>query len=128
MLSIRIDGGEISVDGALNDTDCARALARALPLTTDFQVWGDELHLDVPIEDSPRQSPARVVSVGDLGFWPDDGTLCIFCGPTPLSTAEEPVSAIPVTIVGRIDGAEALRAGKDIGRITISTETDDVDG
>lgn len=119
MLPIRIAVGALEVDGELNDTECALALARALPLTAEFRVWGDELHLDVALDDVPAGRPNASVAVGDMGLAVEQSTLCIFFGPTPLSSAEEPVSAVPVIVVGRLEGVEALRDGKGAGTITI---------
>ncbi len=119
MQPIRIAVGDLSIDGELNDTKCARALARVLPLTAEFRVWGDELHFDVPLEDELLVRPDKSVSVGDLGFWAEGRTLCIFFGPTPMSAGEEPVSAVPVTVVGRLQGVEELRTHKDKGEITM---------
>lgn len=119
MQPIRIAVGELSIDGELNDTECARALARVLPLTAQFRVWGDELHFDVPLGDELAVRPDKSVSVGDLGFWAEGQTLCIFFGPTPMSAGEEPVSAVPVTVVGRLQRVEELRTRKETGEITM---------
>jgi hypothetical protein len=119
MQPIRIAVGDLSIDGELNDTECARALARVLPLTAEFRVWGDELHFDVPLEDELVVRPDKSVSVGDLGFWAEGRTLCIFFGPTPMSAGEEPVSAVPVTVVGRLQRVEELRTRKGAGEITM---------
>jgi hypothetical protein len=119
MLPIRIAVGEVSVDGELNDTECARALARALPLTAQFRVWGDELHFDVALDDAPTARPDATVATGDMGFSVEGNILCIFFGPTPLSPAEDPVAAVPVTVVGKLEGVEALRTSKEAGEITI---------
>ena len=119
MQPIRIAVGGLSIDGELNDTEGARALARVLPLTAEFRVWGDELHFDVPLEDELVVRPDKSVSVGDLGFWAEGRTLCIFFGPTPMSAGEEPVSAVPVTVVGRLQRVEELRTRKKTGEITM---------
>ncbi len=119
MQAIRIAVGDLSIDGELNDTKCARALARVLPLTAEFHVWGDELHFDVPLENELAPRPDKSVAVGDLGFWAEGRTLCIFFGPTPMSAGEQPVSAVPVTVVGRLHGVEELRTHKDKGEITM---------
>lgn len=119
MQPIRIAVGDLNIDGELNDTACARALARILPLTADFRVWGDELHFDVPLEGELAPRPDKSVSVGDLGFWAEGRTLCIFFGPTPMSAGEEPVSAVPVTVVGRLQHVEELRTRKKTGEITM---------
>ncbi|MGD8330789.1 MAG: cyclophilin-like fold protein [Acidobacteriota bacterium] len=119
MLPIRIAVGDLDVDGMLNDSDGARALARALPLTAEFSVWGDELHFGVDLDHTPRERPAATVAVGDMGLTVEDSTLCIFFGPTPLSPAEDPVAAVPVVVVGRLDDVERLRERKEAGSITI---------
>lgn len=121
MLPIRIAVGDVRLDGELNDTDRARAVARALPLTAEFRVWGDELHFEVLIDDAPFAHPDAAVSLGDLGLSTDGGTLCIFFGPTPMSPAEDPVSAVPVTVVGTVQGVEKLRANKSAGELTLSS-------
>ena len=122
MLPIRIAVGDLSLDGELNDTESARAVASALPLTVEFQVWGDELHFDVPVElaRAARPGPTKV-NVGDVGLWVEGKTLCIFFGPTPMSEAEEPVSAVPVTVVGRVESAERLREAKNGEQITVTS-------
>ena len=121
MLPIRIAVGDLSLDGELNDTESAHAVANALPLTAEFQVWGDELHFDVPVEleRAPRSAPK--VKVGDVGLWAEGRTLCIFFGPTPMSDAEEPVSAVPVTVIGRVEDAERLREAKEGKQITVTS-------
>jgi len=121
MLPIRIAVGDVSLDGELNDTECARAVARILPLTAEFQVWGDELHFDIEVDDFRAGRPDAKVSVGDLGLWAEGGRLCVFFGPTPMSAAEAPVSAVPVTVVGTLHEAEKLRAGKQAGELTLSS-------
>ena len=121
MLPIRIAVGDVRLDGQLNDTESARAVARALPLTVEFRVWGDELHFDVPVELDCVARPAPKVGVGDVGLWAEGKTLCIFFGPTPMSEAEETVSAVPVTVVGHVEGAERLREAKEGKQITITS-------
>lgn len=120
MLPIKVAVGDISIAGELNETECARQLARALPLTAAFNVWGDGLYLDVALDAAGARHPDTEVAVGDLGYWAGGGTLCIFFGPTPLSPAEDPVSPVPVTIIGRLHGSEALRAGKESAEIRIA--------
>ena len=72
MQPIQIAVGDLSIDGELNDTKCARALARLLPLTAEFHVWGDELHFDVALEEVPPARPdgcrsARPARTGTCG-------------------------------------------------------------
>ena len=125
MLPIRIAVGDVHLDGELNDSECARAVARVLPLTAEFQVWGDELHFDVPIPEPPRGRPDRSVRRGDLALWIEGRRLCVFFGPTPLSTAEEPVSAVPVTVVGTVRDADRLSGAKEAQTLTLSSTSGD---
>jgi hypothetical protein len=119
MQRIRIAVGDVNLDGELNETDAARVVARALPLTAEFQVWGDELYVDIEVDESPRGRPNTTVALGDLGLSVEAGKLFFFCGPSPLSPAEAPVPPVPVTVVGNVRGVEALRAKKDAGTLTL---------
>lgn len=120
MLPIQIAIGDVRLNGELNETQCAHALARALPVTAEFAVWGDALHFDVALDAAATRRPDAKVRVGDLCLGAESGTLCIFFGPTPLSPEEEPVSAVPMTVIGKLEGVEALRGAKEAGEITIS--------
>lgn len=119
MLPIRIALGDVNLEGELRDTKWARALAGVLPLTAEFQVWGDEIHFDVPLDEAPPGGTRTALAVGDLAFWSGGGTLCLFFGPTPISPGEEPMAPFPVVVVGRIEGAERLRRRKEAGRLTL---------
>jgi hypothetical protein len=61
-----------------------------------------------------------VVSIGDLGYWPDGNAFCIFFGPTPVSKGDEIRPASPVTVFGKVTGdAEALKKVAAGIRITV---------
>jgi hypothetical protein len=120
MQPIRIAVGDVTLDGELNDTEGARRLARVLPMTSGFQVWGDEIHFEVPVEPLADRRAQDSASVGDLGLCAGEATLCIFFGPTPSSPAEEPVPARPVTIVGSVRSAERLRGVKSADQISLA--------
>lgn len=119
MTPIKIAVGDVSLEGQLNDTAGGRALAGALPLKSEFRVWGDELHFPVPVALDAGTPAAPGVEPGDLGLWAAGQTLCIFFGPTPLSVHEKPIAAVPVRLVGRIDDAELLRAAKESNKIVV---------
>ena len=58
-----------------------------------------------------QASDARAdVEVGELGYWPAGSAFCIFFGPTPVSSGDQPRAASPVNVVGRVLGdATAFR-------------------
>jgi len=39
-----------------------------------------------------------------VAFWPEGNALCLFFGPTPVSSTERPEAFSPVTPVGRVLG------------------------
>ena len=100
---ILIRAGTIEVQAELNDTMTAAALLEILPIEGRANRWGDEIYFPIPlylaIEDGKE-----IVDMGDLGYWPDGNSLCIFFGPTPASRKNEIRAASPVTVIGRVAG------------------------
>ncbi len=108
---IIITAGSVMVKAELNDGPTARQIWDALPITGRANTWGDEIYFEIPVQ--VEQAPdARVdVEVGELGYWPVGSAFCIFFGPTPASSGDQPRAASPVNIVGRVLGeATAFRA------------------
>lgn len=91
----------------LNNTKTARALYEILPLEGRANTWGEEIYFPIPlyleIEDGKE-----IVEMGDLGYWPDGNSLCIFFGPTPASRKNEIRAASAVTVLGKIVGNPKL--------------------
>lgn len=110
---IRVRVADLELEGELNDTDCARAIRKGLPLRGEFTVWGDQLALEIPVEHEGERHPTTRVEVGDLAYWPQGRALLLFFGPTPGSPAEQPVAPRPVSLVGTVRGTEALRRTKE---------------
>ena len=108
--TIRITVGDVVLNAELNDSRTAREIWEALPLSSDFNTWGDEIYFSIPVEAGPENSQ-EVVGVGDLGYWPPGHAFCIFYGLTPASTGDEIRPASPVNPIGRIlDGVEVLKS------------------
>jgi hypothetical protein len=101
---IRIEAGGIELEAELNDSPTARAILEALPLSASGNRWGEEIYFEIPVDVELAPDAAADVSVGDLGYWPPGKAFCIFFGPTPMSTGEEPRAASPVNPIGRIKG------------------------
>lgn len=81
----------------------------SLPIESEVMTWGDEVYFDVPV-DIGEENAKETVSKGDVGYWPDGKTLCIFYGKTPLSESEENIiPASAVNIVGRIEEPDRLK-------------------
>jgi len=117
--AIRISVGEVELEGSLNDSSCAVAIAAALPLQSKFRVWGDEIYFDIPVDHRLERDARDEFKIGDLGYWPEGNALCIFFGPTPMSPGEKPVAYSRVNLVGSVQGARALRKAKEAGEIIV---------
>jgi hypothetical protein len=100
---IVLTAGDLKLEGVLNDSATAQALAAALPLTGSAQLWGDEIYFPVPSVVAELDDTATpVVQVGDLGYWPSGRAFCIFFGLTPASIPGEIRPASAVNLVGHL--------------------------
>ena len=100
---ITISAGPVSLDAELNDSDAARAIFNALPISAAGNTWGDEIYFRIPVSADPGNLQ-ELVDFGDLAFWPPGSAFCIFFGPTPASSGDEIRPASPVAVVGRVTG------------------------
>jgi uncharacterized protein len=95
----------IRLEGKLNDTPTAQALAAALPIEGQAQRWGDEIYFPVPeVAHELDDTAATEVQVGDIGYWPPSRALCLFFGLTPSSLPGQIRPASAVNLVGRLEG------------------------
>jgi hypothetical protein len=101
---IKIRAGNVEVVAELNDGPTAKAVAAVLPIRAKGRCWGGEIYFAIPVKGGLEADSRDVVDVGELGYWPTGSAFCIFFGPTPASSADEPRAASAVNILGRIDG------------------------
>jgi hypothetical protein len=91
--------------GYLNDSQAASEIYDNLPVESDLSVWGKEIYFNLGFKVA-SDSATMELAIGDIGYWPQGKSLCIFFGPTPLSEEEDkPIPASPVVVVGKIDSA-----------------------
>jgi hypothetical protein len=94
---------DLRLQGYLNDSPTAKALAEALPISGQGQLWGEEIYFPVPrVVADLDDTAVVVVNVGDLGYWPTGRAFCIFFGMTPSSIPGEIRPASAVNLVGRV--------------------------
>jgi hypothetical protein len=116
---IRIIVGRVEAQAELNDTRTAQAIWEALPITGHANLWGDEIYFSIPL-DLKLEAGQELVSIGDLGYWPDGNAFCIFFGPTPVSQGDKIRPASPVTVFGKVIGdAKVFKKVTAGTRITI---------
>ena len=100
---IRITAGAIETQAELNGTRTAQGIWEALPIISRVNLWGDEIYFSIPLG-LQLEAGQEVVSMGDLGYWPDGNAFCIFFGLTPVSQGDEIRPASPVTVFGKVIG------------------------
>lgn len=77
------------------------ALVMNLPFKVGLNVWGDEIYTDPTPIKIGKENAKSVVSLYDVAYWPPGNAICLFYGPTPLSTTQiKPYS--PVNVIGKI--------------------------
>jgi hypothetical protein len=119
-IPIRIVAGGIELEAELNDSPTARAVIETLPLSAPGNRWGEEIYFEIPVVEGLAPDASADVGVGDLGYWPPGKAFCIFFGPTPMSTGDQPRAASPVNPIGRVlDDAKRLTAHPDGGDVRL---------
>ncbi|MFN2213989.1 MAG: cyclophilin-like family protein [Anaerolineales bacterium] len=73
-----------------------------MPLESRVNTWGEEIYFEIPVDMPQEPGVQEILEVGDLGCWPLGQALCIFYGPTPVSTDERPRAYSPVNVLGKI--------------------------
>lgn len=108
---------ELEVEFLANPT--AKKILESLPIESRVKRWGDEIYFDTGIV-APVQGARLEVEVGEVCYWPEGTSLCIFFGPTPVSSQDKPVPASAVVVVGRTSPSpELLRKVKPGAKITV---------
>ncbi|UCF57353.1 MAG: hypothetical protein JSW15_02460 [Deltaproteobacteria bacterium] len=103
-MKIKIMIGDLSIEGELNDSPTAKKVAEALPITTSFNTWGDEIYFVIPVDAELDDTAREEVEIGDLGYWPTGSAFCIFFGQTPMSQPGKIVPASAVNVIGKVIG------------------------
>jgi hypothetical protein len=116
---ITVRAGSVALEGELNDSPTARAIAQALPITGRVQRWGEEIYFDIGLKQELADDSRPDMDLGEIAYWPAGTAMCIFFGPTPASGADgRPRAAGPVNPVGRVTGdvkaLTAVQAGCEI--------------
>ena len=104
MAKIIISAGNVSLEAEMLDTPTAKKILEALPFESSANVWGDEIYFDIPLSLEQEPGARADVEVGDLAYWPAGPAFCIFFGPTPVSTGDQPRAYSPVNVFGRVMG------------------------
>ena len=122
MAKIKLSVGNVSLEAQLLDTPTARKILETLPLESSANVWGDEIYFDIPLRLEQEPDARADVEVGDLAYWPAGPAFCIFFGPTPVSTGDQPRAYSPVNVFGRVLGDARQFKGISSGTAVMVTK------
>jgi len=110
----------IRIEAELLQSKLAEKLTGILPYQTRVNTWGEEIYFAIPLK-SDIEKPQETVAKGDVAYWPEGACLCLFFGPTPISSGEEIRPASAVEVVGKISsGYEALKKVVSGSKVSIS--------
>jgi hypothetical protein len=87
--------------------------------------WGQELYTDNTQIAIQEENARAEVNLMDVAYWPEDGALCLFYGPTPISKDGDKILPYsPVNVVGRIlfDGNNIIDRVKDTTKVVIKQQ------
>jgi len=116
-IKIRTRSGEWSA--SLDDSDISNEMWLSLPFSADINMLGSQIYFVMGLESKVR-GDSKIFEKGDIAYWPEADAVCIFFGPTPLSTDERPVAAYPMKKIGRVNGeCSDMEMSGDRMRITL---------
>jgi len=104
-VTFRFEKGVLS--GELYKTPLGSKIIEKLPIKAKISIWGKELYFPTGVKAEIEQPQVRM-DAGDMAFWPEEGSLCLFWGPTPISSAAEILAYSAVEVVGSFKVDEQL--------------------
>lgn len=115
--SLRLTGNGETITLTLQEGNLTDEIFEVLPFETRISTWGEEIYFPVPVDVEPGELTEEL-EVGDVVFWHEGQSLCVFFGPTPKSNGNQPVPADKVEVIGTVkEGLEDLtnlEAGDDL--------------
>ena len=101
-MKIKIFFGSQEIETDLENTKTTKEIYKSLPLDGAASRWGDEVYFAIPIQIDPEKGATDAVEKGDIAYWPQGSSFCIFFGNTPASTHNQIRAASKVNIIGKI--------------------------
>jgi uncharacterized protein len=121
MPRIRFDFGTLALDAELLDTPTAKAVAKALPLSSSVMTWGEEVYFEIPVKVVREAGARAIVTPGEVAYWPEGHCIALGYGRTPISQGDETRLASPCNIFAKVTGdVRALVAVKAGSKVTVT--------
>jgi hypothetical protein len=116
-ITIRTRSGEWTAE--LDGSDISNEIWLSLPFSADINMLGSQIYFMMPLE-SRTKGDSKIFEKGDITYWPEADALCVFFGPTPLSTDDRPVVSFPMKKIGHvITDCSDMEMSGDRTRITL---------
>jgi len=103
-MNITIIVEDLKLTAEVEASATSEKILAALPIEGQANIWGEEIYFEVPVDADLEDSAVEEVEVGNVAYWPTGRALCIFFGPTPVSTGNLPRAYSPVNVIGKITG------------------------
>ena len=103
-MRIRISWPAGEAFATLQDTDTARRVLEALPISSQASTWGDEVYFETEVEAELEDDARQVVDPGAVCFWVEGRSLALPFGPTPVSQGDECRLVTEVNVLGALEG------------------------
>lgn len=111
-LLIRFSSG-LEVLCLLRDEAELEKLITRSPFKSTANLWGDEVYFELPVR-LKLEGEKKVMEIGEVAYWPEGNSLCLFFGPTPISRDDKPIAYSNVKPLGKIlQGLEHLKKVED---------------
>lgn len=121
MNKIKIKIGGIEIEGEIFENNAGKKIVEKLPFSSKASLWGKEVYFPIPVE-TGIENGKKEVEKGDIAYWPEGKCLCLFFGPTPISSGNKIIPASEVEIVGKITaGIEKLEEVKSGEKIEVQS-------
>ncbi|MEM3006486.1 MAG: cyclophilin-like fold protein [Candidatus Nitrosotenuis sp.] len=73
-----------------------------LSFQTKLNVWGEEIYTDPTPIKADEENAKSTVDLFDVAYWPPGNAICLFYGPTPISTKNQIKPYSAVNVIGKI--------------------------
>ncbi len=111
--------GGVKATCVLGEIPELEKLVEKSPFKSEANRWGEEIYFELPIKLRLR-GERTLMEIGEVAYWPEGNSLCLFFGPTPVSKGDKPVAYSDVKPLGRVtEGLENLGKVEDGEEVTV---------
>ena len=112
-MKIKIFFHDNEILGELQNTKTAKTIYDSLPLDGAAIRWEEEVYFAIPVRISPEKDATEEVREGDIAYWPQGQSFCVFFGKEPNSTGNKTRAASKVNVFGKIEDISLFHNIKD---------------